>query len=305
MPHFVGVVAAAHFLKECSLGGSLSRQETVYLSKSYGRIAEEWLTIIDDNGGAASMTDSLSLEEILKNKVTVYSCPSLIFRILTTSGVVHDSFQVAFQLSVDICFLFYEWLGEDDCDFGIFLATILKDCMLWIDGASLKKVLDLKIAESLVIFISSLYETYFSGIRLSIYIPTPDECLDCLMALLQRMKQHMAVTRTVLVKSSDSIFDDVETQSVKIEKEIRTCFSDIRGSCIVTVNSIILACPGWVAADTDRYVFTSSGRDRMGWDGMGCVGLLAISRANPIPLILLILQVLEPLHFISEYAVTL
>ena len=252
MPHFIDVVTAANLLRDCPLGGSLSRQATVDLSKRFGRITEEWLTTIKDNGGAAYLTDSLTLEEILRHKVTVYSCPSVIFKILTTNGIVHDSFQVAFQLSVDICFLFHELLGENDADFDIFLATILNDCLLWIDGASLTRVIDLKIAESLVIFISSLYETYFGGIRLSICIPAPDKCLDCLIALLQRMKQHMTVTGTTNVKSSDKSFDDSETESVKIEKEIRACFSDIRASCIVTVKSIILACHGWVAASTER-----------------------------------------------------
>lgn len=252
MPHFIDVVTAANLLRDCPLGGSLSRLATVDLSKRFGRITEEWLTTVKDNGGAAYVTDSLSLEETFSHKVTVYSCPSVIFKILTTNGIVHDSFQVAFQLSVDICFLFHEVLGEDDIDFDIFLATILDDCLLWIDKASLTRVIDLKIVESLVIFISSLYETYFSGIRLSIYIPPPDKCLDCLIALLQRMKQHMTVTGTTHVKSSVKPFDDSEMESIKFEKDIRACFSDIRASCIVTVKSIILACHGWVAASTER-----------------------------------------------------
>jgi hypothetical protein len=254
MPHFVDVVAAAQSLRESPLDGSSSRQETVDLSKKFGKIAEEWLTVINDSGGTFVLTDSLGLEDLLVHKATVYSCPSVLLRILTTSGVVHDSFQVAFQLSVDICFLFHQWQGQDDQEFGLFLATILKDCMQRINGVSLTTVIDLKIAESLVIFISSIYETYFGDIRLSISLPPPDECLDCLMTLLQRMKQHMM--ETTLVKPIDSPCDDLEIQSVKVEKEIRACFSDIRASCIVTVSSIVLACPGWVVADTDRCVFT-------------------------------------------------
>lgn len=256
MPHFVDVVAAAQFLRECPLDGSSSRQETVDLSKKFGKIAEEWLTVIKDSGGTFFQTDSLGLEDILVHRCTVNSCPSVILGILTTSGVVHDSFQVAFQLSVDICFLLHQWQGQDDQEFGLFLATILKDCMQRINGVSLTTVIDLKIAESLVIFISSIYETYFGDIRLSISLPPPDECLDCLMSLLQRMKQHMTVMKTTLVKISDSPCDDLEVQSVKVEKEIRACFSDIRASCIVTVSSIILACPGWVVADTDRCACT-------------------------------------------------
>ena len=256
MPHFVDVVAAAQSLRECPLDGSSSRQETVDLSKKFGKIAEEWLTVINDSGETFFLTDSLGLEDILVQKVTVYSCPAVILGILATSGVVHDSFQVAFQLSVDICFLLHQWRGQDDEEFGLFLATILKDCMQRINGLSLTTVIDLKIAESLVIFISSIYETYFGDIRLSISLPPPDEGLDCLMTLLQRMKQHMTVMKTTLVKPSDSPCDDLEIQSVKVEKEIRACFSDIRASCIVTVKSIVLACPGWVVADTDRCACT-------------------------------------------------
>ena len=34
---------------------------------------------------------------------------------------------------------------------------------------------------------------------------------------------------------------------------MRTCYSDIRGSCIATANCIILACPHWVTDNADRF----------------------------------------------------
>ena len=247
------VITAARLLNECCLDASiLSAQAAVSASKNFAKHADDYLTRLKDQRVALSFEDS-NCDDVQSYKVTVYSTPRNILLLLTSSGVVHDSFQSAFQLSLDICFRMHLEVEELSCIADNQISETFEECLHWISTSSLKNLMDLKKIESLVVFISSFFETYFSEKRPPVNDLSPERSLSCLVALLQRMRDHMIATKkdAANARSATSTTDDVAV-SAEVEKEIRTCFSDIRASCIATANCIILVHPGWVTADTER-----------------------------------------------------
>lgn len=253
-PSLLDVIAAARLLHECCLDASLpSAQAAVSASKNFAKLADDYLSRSRDQGDALSFEDS-SCDDVQSHKVTMYSTPRNIILFLTSSGVVHDSFQSAFQLSLDICFRLNLESEEQSGTINYQISETFEECLRLIYTLSLKDMMDLKRIESLVVFISSFFETYFSEKRAPLEnVLSPDSSINCLIALLQRMRNHMMGTKKGAANPSisNSSSDDVAT-SAELEKEIRTCFSDIRASCIVTANSIILVHPGWIIADTER-----------------------------------------------------
>ena len=246
MPSIEDVIAAASSLEDCSLDETYpSLQRIVDGCKKFGLVAELWLNERSD-GASASLLSDCDENNFKQYKTILYNSQSTILRLLMDSGVVHNSFQSSFQLSMDICFFLDEGCEESSNIFSDHLTSILRHCLHSIEALSLGAVIRLRKIESLVLIISSFFETYFGGRRVGSNIPAPDDSLSVITALLRRMKDHMMT----LGKKPN---EDGIVEPVELQKEIRICFSDIRASCITTASSIIAACPRWVTEDTERY----------------------------------------------------
>jgi hypothetical protein len=248
-PSLLDVITSARLLKECCLDASLSSaQAAVSTSKNFAKLADDFLSKSKNQEDTLSFEDS-NCDDVQSHKITMFSTPRNILLLLTSSGVVHDSFQSAFQLSLDICFRMHLELDENCGTAHNEISESFEECLHLINTLSLKSLMDLKKIESLVVFISSFFETYFSEKRPLVKSLSPESSLSCLVALLQRMRDHMiAAKNDATAPTTDNI-----AVSAEVEKEIRTCFSDIRASCIATATSIILVHPAWVIADTERY----------------------------------------------------
>ena len=252
-PRLQDVITAARSLHECCIDASLtSSKVAVSASKNFSKLADDLLTRSKDLVDHPIFEDFVC-DDIQSCKITVYSTPRNILLLLTSSGVVHDSFQSSFQLSLDMCFRMQGLFEERRCTADDQISETYKECLHWISTLPLTNLMDLKRIESLVVFISSFFETYFSEQRSQIDALSPESSLSCLVVLLQRMRDHMINTKKDAAKASSAISKiDNGALTAEVEKEIRTSLSDIRASCIATANSILLVHPGWVTTDTER-----------------------------------------------------
>ena len=240
------VISAARSLEDCSLDVTYpSLQRIVDSSKMFGLVAEMWLNQRNESASTSLLGDCDENDLKQYNNI-LNNSQSTILRLLMDSGVVHDSFQSSFQLSMDICYFLDEECGESNNIFGEQLASILRHCLHLIETLSLSAVISLRKVESLILIISSFFETYFGGRRVGRNIPAANDSLQVITALLQRMKDNMMT----LGKKTE---ENGNIEPIEVLKEIRICYSDIRASCITTASSIIAACPGWVAEDTERF----------------------------------------------------
>jgi hypothetical protein len=248
-PTLLDVITSARLLQECCLDASLpSAQAAVSASKNFAKLADDFLSKSKHQGDALSFEDS-NCGDVKSYEISMYSTPRNILLLLTSSGVVHDSFQSAFQLSLDFCFRMHLEFEEKSGTANHQISETFEECLHLISTLSLKNLMDLKRIESLVVFISSFFETYFSEKRALVKVLSPESSLSCVVTLLKRMRDHMiAAKKDATTSSTDNI-----AVSADVEKEIRTCFSDIRASCIATATSIIFVHPAWVIADTERY----------------------------------------------------
>lgn len=247
IPVLVDVAAAARILGECYQNGSFASAQTVVdATKKLGIVAEAWLVDSKGSEDSHSLNDSICDEEV---KADLFAAPSVILKFLTSSGVVHDTFQSAFQLSVDVCYQLQERSNESDRDYSGEVLAVFDECLHWIRNIPLYGVIDLKRVEALVVFLSAFFENYFGSRRCQQDTSSATDAILAIVDLLKRMKGALIDLKTKSIKFSSNGEDMISNEA---EKEIRTCYSDIRGYCIATANSIILASPEWVTEDHER-----------------------------------------------------
>lgn len=254
-PLVSGVNTSAILLEQCSRNGKYSStQRVVDVSKIFSMIAEVWLSQSTALEGFESL-DVNNREMSSTTLPTIYNAPSTILKFLSSSGIVHDSFQSAFQFSLDICFeleirtAFLNIKIENDL-VSKMLLTLFQDCIAQINSLPLNDTVDLRRVESLLGYATSFFESYSEIKRCTLGISSPDKALKSIITLQQRMKESMQAIKLKIMKNEE----DEESMTVEEEKDVRICCSDIRRGSIAAASCIILACPQWVVDDTDRSV---------------------------------------------------
>jgi hypothetical protein len=257
----VGICIAGKLLQQCIFSDNVlaSKQRIVDTTKIYGMIAEIWM-LHSEPSEVPVVLDGINNVDVSESVVLMYTCPSIILKFLMLGDIVHDSFLSAFQLSIDVAYtleersckdLKDEWgfdMVREDINMRNALSSVFEECLTLIKDASIESSLTLKRIEVLIGFISSFYENYGELKRHKGSISPPAAALQGIIDLQQRMKDLMISFKTKKIPGSDD-----SSLSMEDEKDIRICCSDIRKGCISTTKSIILACPFWVIADTERY----------------------------------------------------
>ena len=247
IPVLADVASAANILGKCYQNGSFSSAQTVVeAAKKFGSIAEAWLLHIKDLEDSFAWEGSICTEEATAD---LFAAPSIILKFLASSGIVHDTFQSAFQLSVDIIYRLYQQSNEINKCYSHQILEVFEECLRWIGNIPLYGVIDLKRIEAVVVFLSAFFENYFSIRRNQESTASATDAIFAIVDLLERMKKTLVELKSRSMKFS---YNGDDLLSNEQEKEIRTCYSDIRGCCIATANSIILASPEWVTEDPER-----------------------------------------------------
>ena len=247
IPVLADVASAAHILGKCYQNGSFSSAQTVVeAAKRFGSVAEAWLLHIKDLGDSFTWEGSIYAEGAIAD---LFAAPSVIVRFLASSGIVHDTFQSAFQLSIDITYRLHQQSSEIEKCYSHQIMEVFEECLCWMGNIPLYGVIDLKRVEAVVVFLSAFFEDYFGVRRCQESTVSATDAILTIVDLLERMKGALVELKSRSIKFS---YNGDDLLSNEQEKEIRTCYSDIRGCCIATANSIILASPEWVTEDPER-----------------------------------------------------
>ena len=140
------VGTAAFLLSDCYQNGIFaSAQKVVDATKKFGMVCEGWLIRNKEVLDSEEPEESETKDDFVMHMDAIHAAPSTILQFLTQSGVVHDTFQSAFQLSVDVCYNLNEKSeGENKGAISSELDSVLNNCLSSIEKSSLYHLIDLK-----------------------------------------------------------------------------------------------------------------------------------------------------------------
>ena len=198
------VGTAAFLLSDCYQNGIFaSAQKVVDATKKFGMVCEGWLIQNNAISDSEQLEESETKYDFVMHMDAIHAAPSAILLFLTQSGVVHDTFQSAFQLSVDVCYSLNEKSEKENKGaISSELDSVLNNCLGSIEKSSLYHLIDLKRVEALIVFISAFFENYFSVIRMRKDVNTASAALLCIENLIGRMKGAMIDLKAKSMKFS-------------------------------------------------------------------------------------------------------